>query len=287
MTEPLDPAPLQDPVVSGAQIRRVGAAVAVRVRPPAVRFADGGRGAARLAVTGYVPSSGDEVLTTTDDDGTAWIIGVVRDTPALDALLADEADVAVAEPEKRSVHDREGRLLFEYDPVTHRAVLHVPDGDLVLCVPAGKLDLEARDGVSIRSPEPVTLESARRVRLEAAAGAQAASVEVEPGEVSVLGSLIRAAGRRAELVVTEARLRAEELESRTRRSKIVAEVIDTRAGRIVERARDSYREVERLAQVRAGRLRFAAEKAAQIVGDQLLLKARQTAKIKGERIHLA
>ncbi|MCB9596903.1 MAG: DUF3540 domain-containing protein [Sandaracinaceae bacterium] len=269
----------------GRSLRRTGSATVSRANPLTVRDADGARSRARLAVTGYAPTTGDAVLTTRDDDGVVWIIGVIQDTPVGDTPLLDAALEPRADP--RRVHDRSGRLLFEYDPVEHRAVLHVPDGDLVLRVPEGQLELEARDGVSIRSPEEVRVESGRGVRVEASHPAGAAHVEVTPGEVSVFGSLIRAAGRRAELAVTEAVLRAEELESRTRRSRIVAEVIDTRAGRIVERARDSYREVERLAQVRAGRLRFAAEKAAQMVGDTLLLKARKTAKVKGERIHLA
>jgi hypothetical protein len=274
--QPIPRAEIEPAAAAGAELARVAEA-----SPPFLTLGDGTRVPARLAVRGYVPRPGETVLVLRTGDGTCWIVGVVSDTPLLDSALSEPA----AAPSK--VHDRDGRLLFEYDPDSHRAVLHVPDGDLVLRAPAGRLDLEARDGVSIHSAEPVTVTSARRVRVEAAEGAQSASVDVEPGEVAVLTNVLRAAVRRAETVATEALLRARTLEVRTVRSKIVAEVIDTRAGRIVERAKDTYREVERLAQVRAGRIRMAAEKAAQIVGDQLLLKARQTAKIKGERIHLA
>ena len=67
----------------------------------------------------------------------------------------------------------------------------------------------------------------------------------------------------------------------------MARVVDVSARRIVERARDAYREIEGLAQTRAKKVRLVAEKSAQMVGDNTLLKARDRMKIKGERIHLA
>lgn len=247
------------PAVLGVHAPRphTGPATIEGLSPLTVQLPGGAAEPARLAVPAYAPTAGDEVLVTRDDTGVYWVIGVARDTPLVDLVL-DESAI-------RRVHDRDGALLFEYDPAGHRAVLHVPSGDLSLQID-GRLDVEARDGVSI---------AGRDVKVEAT------------GEVSLIGSFLRAAGRRAEVAVHEARLKASELESTTVRSRIVAEVIDTRAGRIVERARDSYREIERLAQTRAGRWRTSARKAAQLVGEGLLLKARETAKIKGERIHLA
>jgi hypothetical protein len=150
-----------------------------------------------------------------------------------DALRATEASERAVR-----VHDRRGKLIFEYDPVADRAVLHV-DGDLVVNVPEGKLELAARDGVVLRSERDIRLDARRELRITA--------------------------GR-----VLEA-----------------ADAIETRARRIVERARDAYREVERLSQHRAGTLRWVAKKTAELVGEDTVLKAREKMKIRGKKIHLA
>ncbi len=249
-----------------------------------VRHREGDLGDARVAVPGYSPATGDQVLVTVDDEGLGWIVGVIEalpPTPLLDAAM--EALPSRVE----EVRDREGRLLFEYDPATHRAVLHVPEGDLELVVPAGALRVQARDGVAIESPEEVALRG-RSVRATAAPGTPAeASLRLEPGEVSLVGSVLTAAADRAELLAKRAGLHAHQVETHAKRARHAVDVLEVRAGRIVERAKDVYREVERLSQTRAGRLKLVARTAAQLVGENTLLKARDRMKVKGERIHLA
>ncbi len=76
-------------------------------------------------------------------------------------------------------------------------------------------------------------------------------------------------------------------EIRTERLRQIVKRIETRADRIVERARRTYREVEELAQTRAGSLRFVAEGTARMLGKRLRFKAREDAKVKAEKIYLA
>lgn len=249
-----------------------------------VRRREGDLGDARVAVPGYSPATGDQVLLTVDDEGLAWIVGVIEARPPTPLL---DAAIEAAPPRVEEVRDREGRLLFEYDPSTHRAVLHVPEGDLELVVPAGALRVQARDGVAIESPEEVALRG-RSVRATASPGTPAeASLRLEPGEVSIVGSVLTAAADRAEVLAKRAGLHAHQVETHAKRARHAVDVLEVRAGRIVERAKDVYREVERLSQTRAGRLKLVARTAAQLVGENTLLKARDRMKVKGERIHLA
>ncbi|MGE3634073.1 MAG: DUF3540 domain-containing protein, partial [Sandaracinaceae bacterium] len=186
------------------------------------------------------------------------------------------------------VHDRRGHLLFEYDPVRDRATLHAAGGDLEIAVPAGALRVNARDGVAIESDADVHLRGGRSVTLESSKAAGPASrVVMQPGELSLVGSVITAAADRAELLASRVGVKAHQLESHVDRVRTVAKVLDVRAGRIVERAKDVYRDVERLSQTRAGRLRLIAKTTAQLVAENALLKARDRMKVKGEQIHLA
>lgn len=271
---------------TAASTARSGPAVVRRVRHAGqieLAFEGDDLGAeAGLAVAGYAPRIGDRVLAFTDDSGAVWVIGVMSASPLLDEAL-QQAEAAPAR-----VVDRRGQLLFEYDPATDRATLHAAAGDLELCVPAGALRMSARDGVHLESDASVQLRAGRELELVAQRDAgEASRVRLQPGELSLAGSIVTLAAGRAELLAERVGLRAQQLESHVERARHVAKVVDVRAGRIVERAVDVYREVERVSQTRAGRLKLIAKKAAQIVGETTLIKARDRVKIKGERIHLA
>ncbi len=243
---------------------------------------------AELATPGYDdPRAGDLVLYFTDDAGRRYVVGVLRALrPSTAIEEALEASERANEPVL--VHDKRGRLLFSYDPQSDRATLHVPDGDLAIDVPEGEICFRARDGVTIESAGAVRALSGERVELavETPAGA-GARVGLTRGEVSLLGETVTLAARRAQMLASVIGMRASRLESHVERIRQVADVIDTSAGRLVERARDAYREVERLSQHRAGRLKWVAETTATLVSQDALLKARDRMKIKGERIHLA
>jgi hypothetical protein len=238
------------------------------------------------AASGYGdPRVGDLVVYFTDASDRRYVIGVLRASrPTIEELLEESER---AETERVNVRDKHGRLLFEYDPETDRAVLHVPDGDLAIQAPAGALRLCARDGVHVESEGRVRVSSGREVELEVSRSGAAARVALQPGEVSVAGSVVTIAARQAHVIASFIGLRAQRLETHVERARQVAQVIETHAERIVERARDTYREVERLSQHRAGRLQWVAETTASLVSETVLLKARDRMKIKGERIHLA
>jgi hypothetical protein len=57
-------------------------------------------------------------------------------------------------------------------------------------------------------------------------------------------------------------------------------------GRLIERAREVYREAEEVAETRAGRLRFLAGKTLHLLAERALVKARADVKVKGEKIYV-
>lgn len=87
--------------------------------------------------------------------------------------------------------------------------------------------------------------------------------------------------------VGEARVEGRSLTATFDRLKTAAGVIETTAGRILERAKNSYREVEELSQTRAGRLRLVAEKTVSLLGQRAVMKAKEDVKIKGDKVYLA
>lgn len=160
--------------------------------------------------------------------------------------------------ERLAVRDGRGVLLFEYSPGASRCVVHAPTRDLVLRADEGSIDLVAAQGIRLRGEELVTVET----------------------------ETLRTKASRAEVELDEAMVTAGVLTSSFRRVRQTVDILETSAGRIVERARETYREVEGLAQVRAERIRHVAERTVHVLATHTLFKAREDLKLKGEKIHL-
>ncbi len=158
--------------------------------------------------------------------------------------------------ERLVMRDPSARLLFAYDPSSSRCEVYVPEGDLVLRTPKGAIGLEAATEVRLQGDQAVEVRTPR----------------------------LRADAATAEVTLKEARLEAELVQSTLRRAQRTVDVLETQAGRIVERARESYREVEGLAQMRAGRIRQVSERAIHLLAERLALRAVKDVKVDGEKI---
>jgi hypothetical protein len=66
----------------------------------------------------------------------------------------------------------------------------------------------------------------------------------------------------------------------------VVGVLETHARRIVEKARDAYRDVEGISQLRAGQIRVAAVKTFRVLAERVRMRAKKDAKVQGEKIYL-
>jgi hypothetical protein len=160
--------------------------------------------------------------------------------------------------ERLEVRDGRSRLLFEYVPDGARCVVHLPAGDLLLRADEGAIELDAAKGIRLRGGPLLDLEA----------------------------DTLRTSADEAEVTLARALVRVDVLESVYRRLRQKVDIMETRAGRIVERAQESYRDVQTLAQTRAGRIRLVAEKTFHVLGTRALLKAHEDVKIKGDKIHL-
>ncbi len=73
---------------------------------------------------------------------------------------------------------------------------------------------------------------------------------------------------------------------RAQRLVTAVQVMETHAGRILERAKDVYRDVEELSQLRAGHVRIVAKKAFRTLAERVRIKAKKDTHIDGDQIHL-
>lgn len=178
---------------------------------------------------------------------------VVRTTNGASALVAEQEG-----QEQLEVRDPAGRLLFRYDAVTGRGVLSIPDGDLELEAPRGDL----------------VLRSGRDVRIDAR------------GEIGLRGPRLDLEADRADLHVVETHFDGRTLDATLETVRLCAERIQTIAGRIIERALNVYRHVQKLHQLKSGRVRTLASGAIHMKSDAVFVKADGDVKLDGQQIHL-
>lgn len=257
MTDPAFTLPLVGVAVSPATVVEIGAG-GVAIRGPEL-----GERQARVAVTGWTPQRGDQVLVIEDGRGETYVIGVLR---------------ALREAEGPGV-------TIERDGDVTRLV--VPEGDLELGAARGRVILAGAEGVSIASERDVTARAGGAVALESHDGARARSRLRLDGDAAALEAGVLAA-RAARLVVIaeEAQALTARLDARIDDVRSHAKRIETRAAEVVEHLGESYREVEGLAQTRAGRIRLVAEGALSALAARAKLKAKEVFAIDGESIHL-
>lgn len=223
------------------------------------------------AARGLDPRPGDRGLVITSDDGEQILVALLADpTPRLrpvdEAEARIEADGGASASIERDprgqqhllLRDAEARPLFAYEPGSGRCTLYAPEGDLELKAPSGRLTLDGEQGLALRSGAELELTAER----------------------------LHARALEAEVELTDARVSANALTTTFRRVRQQIDLLETNAGRIVERARESYREVEGLAQTRADHIRQVAARTYRVIGQRTMLKARDDLKLKGEKIHL-
>lgn len=192
----------------------------------------------------------------------------VVDTPEGESVVADSSEASDGSAaslevdadggEKLVVRDGRGVLLFEFSPDSSRCVVYSPVEDLVLRAARGSIELDAAEGLKLRS---------------------GTTLEVET-------NALRTTATSADVELDTANLSVDVLTGSFRRVRHTVDILETTAGRIVERAKETYREVEGLAQTRADRIRHVAERTFHILGTHTLFKAREDLKLKGEKIHL-
>jgi hypothetical protein len=132
------------------------------------------------------------------------------------------------------------------------------DKDVSLSVPQGRLRVVAQEGVEIASPESLSV----RVKNLAANAEQ----------LQVAFSLLNLVGQ--------------SIATKTKKVRVVAETVDTVAGRIYERAVNFLRRTDELDRVEAKNMELRAEHLVHVHGENAVTTAEELVKIDGSQVHV-
>jgi len=229
---------------------------------------DGAHVDATVATTGdYRPSVGDRVVVLVGDAG-VWVLGVVGAIRPVAARTSDGVAASVRD-DVLTVRGARGEVLFTHDARTGRSVVRAREMKLE----ADALDLEGRD-VRIKGEDSLSLEVG-----EHSLTMDGAQTELKaPRFDATLGS--------AAFSMKQAVFAAGRVDSAVKAVRQTADVVETRVGRIVERARDVFREVEGVQQTRSGRIRTIAKDAFTVLSGHVTLKSEDDMELMANKIEL-
>ncbi len=178
-------------------------------------------------------------------------------------------------------------LLFEYDPATGKTRVNIPTGDLEIVTQQGDIEFASAGNVRFRGQ---SIEMAARWGIRLAVldvlGRILSSAMLQPRRMKFSSPQIGITGQRADIQVEETRYTGKKCVARIGSLRLIVDRLETVANCAVEKAKNVYRTVTGLLQVRAGRKRTVVDGSYHLKANAANLKAKESFKIDGEKIHI-
>jgi hypothetical protein len=210
---------------------------------------------------------GDQVLVIGDSPSALYVIGLLASresaSVASKKLLLNGGAYATAggprEEQTLRVFSGRSELLFEYDEAKRRARVNIENGDLEFVAMNGNIAFSSGRDVLIQGQSVgISSPSSIRIGTTDAGGKLQAAVSLQDQCIELRG--------------TEGRLAVERLQ-------IAAQTL-------IEKAKNVFRTVEQLAQLKAGRIRTLVDSTYFFKAKRAFIKSEEDYKIKAEKIHL-
>ncbi len=210
------------------------------------------------------PGAGDLVLVAGERAGDLFVLSVLETgfrqaAPTRSLEAKDGARVILEEmPESSAikVFSKRQELLFEYDSATEKVRLHITPGDL---------EIDVAGNIRFQSGKTVEL-SGQEIRLNAP----------EFGLRST----------RARVNVKEMAYAGDRLDAVVKRTRLIMDRVERISKTVIERSQNFYRTVEKLTQLRTGRMRTLVDSTYHLKSRKAYLKSEKAFNIDGEKINL-
>ncbi len=236
---------------------------------------------------------GDCVLVAGSGSEDFYVIGLLgapRATPEPEHELTLPNGMRAESPdgESLSVYAADGRELFRHDGASGHNRVQLPEGDVEFVAQSGSIDFVANEKIRFTSREAIELSSLTGVRIAAhdALAKVTSLLSFTPRKIGLDSEDLDLHARKAKLSIDVAHYRGQRLEATLQQIKSVAKRSEVLAETLIEKAKNTYRSVEALSQLTAGRVRTVVEGAYQLRSKDAFLKADEDFKIDGEKIHL-
>ena len=251
---------------------------------------------ARMAVHPRpVLAPGDEVLTMKDGRGTVYVVGILScssglEEPAQKIRLRDGAVVRIdrsGDDESMKLYSRTNELLIDYRPHTGTMTVKAASGDLAFSAPNGSIAFHSGKGIDLKARHfSVNADTDLRIGVQDASGSPGPTLSMGTRKMELAAPVLDLAAQRARLFLQETEIAGKKLLGRIGDVQFVAHKIESIADTVMAKARNVYRTITELSQLKAGRQRSLIEKTCHMKAQKTIMKSETDFKIKAEKIHL-
>jgi hypothetical protein len=251
---------------------------------------------ARMAIPGFHELSGDDTaLVMGEHIDELYVIGLLNrkgDTVASSERLSLSGGTyaeATGSPGSQTLQVFSGghELLFEYDEENGKARIHMESGDLEFVAKKGNIAFTAgRDIMFHGRSIGVTGCSGILLGIMDAVGQIRSAFTLQPQKMNLNSPELDVSAQQGKIRIDEAGYIFKKLSGTIGCARLVAERLETAAQTVIEKAKNVYKTVEQLSQLKAGRMRTLVNSSLHLKARKIFLKSEDACKIRADKIHL-
>lgn len=253
---------------------------------------------ARIAVP-FINSleEGDEVLVTGDVFGDLYVIGLLASIKDLNNRTGPEmleigngayvlVDETSASPALK-LFSKRNELLIEYDSQSEKARINIDSGDLEFTTQNGDIVFNSANNVQLKG-QNIELAGRSGIRLGVidTIGQLASSFSLRSCKASLSSARLALTAKQGEFQLKETRFVSSKFLGKIEDSQLIVGKLSTIANSITEKAKNVYKTVEQLTQLKTGRMRTLVDSTFHMKAKQTYMKSQEDFKVKADKIHL-
>jgi len=255
-----------------------------KIQLSGVSDAPGKLWAASAVAGSYFLSPGDKVLCAAETLAEIYIIGVLKSVNPKISLSTGA--YATLSGDAIQVFSNEKTLLFEYDAQCNCARITPSFGDLEVAS-QGNINFTAGQNIQFQGQHlEMKGRHGMRIGLQNTIGKLSNAITFSPGRIRLQSNELGVTAKRNIMQTEETRITSKRFKGVVEHAQIVGGTIETLANSVIEKAKNTYRSVEQLSQLTAGRMKTLVKTTIHTKSKQSFLHAEDDYKINADKIHL-
>jgi len=253
---------------------------------------DGIDALARLAIPSTTNlHAGDEVLVTGNSLKKLYVIGLFSTRDTAERVKASDGSYAIVKNSPESsllqLFSKKNELLVEYDPESGKTKINIEQGDLEFSTQSGDIVFNSAKNIHVKGQTINMLAHSRLLMgVSNNLGELISSLSLRHKKAMLSSAQVGITAQQAEFQLKETRYAGEKFSGKVGDSQLITDMLTVVANSITEKAKNVYRSVEQLTQLKAGRMRTLIEETIHTKSKKTFIKTEEDFKVKSNKIHL-
>jgi hypothetical protein len=227
-----------------------------------------------------------------DDINLIYVLGLLESSSNTENKLiaANGAYASIKKnnsEEKILVHSPQGDLIFEYDSLSGKSIVNVQSGDLEFAS-KGNINFSSEGNINLKGRQSVQIESENGIRISVKnlIDRIQSSIFLDKIKTKFSSPNLNIISKRADLEIDISKYIGTNFSLVMKHTRIIADKFENIANDIITRAKNVFKTVEELTQLKTGRLRTLVSSTIHVKSKNSYQFAEEDFKVNADKIHL-